>query len=586
MVFFASIGFRNVGPTKKTTRRYFYMEVTQKSSFKNQEARLNANQKIIQFEEALKESGSQRKAQALTGIPRTNYQYWHNREQRGYLNEVVEAFFRQPEGVEFLHRLTLSAEFAITQLGGSGMGVVQEFYALSQLDRLVACSGGSLHKRRLALENNLIEFGQAQCEKLGKNMPAKAVTCALDETFPSDICLVGIETDSNFILLEQFADKRDCETWQQAMRKPLSALPVKVIQVVSDEAKALIKYTREVLGAHHSPDVFHVQQDIVKGSTPSLLADIKQAKTALTLANNALQAWIEAKIAYEQCTIKPSGRPTQYDQHIDDAAKEQSHAIDRLVEAVTRREAVQGANRGIGQDYHPFDLETGEKKTPEKLETQLNDHFSTIDKQAEQAGLSDNSLKRIQKAWRMVDSLVHTLRFFWCQVAIMMEGFDLSDEMRPVFEQYLLPMAYIEAHLPKARDAKQKAKRRDLYSGLENQLNGLDIWQCQTVEQKTILQSQAKKCAKVFQRSSSCVEGRNGQLSLKHHASRKMSPRQLAASTVIHHYFITRPDGTTAAERLFEQSPDDLFEWLLAKTDCPPFPAKKRSTPRKLRMVA
>ena len=90
----------------------------------------------------------------------------------------------------------------------------------------------------------------------------------------------------------------------------------------------------------------------------------------------------------------------------------------------------------------------------------------------------------------------------------------------------------------------------------------------------------------VFQRSSSCVEGRNGQLALKHHASRKMSARKLAASTVIHNYFITRQDGTTAAERLFEQPPDDLFEWLLEHTDYPPLPAQKRSKVGKLRAVA
>jgi hypothetical protein len=99
------------------------------------------------------------------------------------------------------------------------------------------------------------------------------------------------------------------------------------------------------------------------------------------------------------------------------------------------------------------------------------------------------------------------------------------------------------------------------------------------------LQAEAKKCAVVFQRSSSCVEGRNGQLSLKHHASRKMSARKLAASTVIHNYFITRQNGTTAAERLFEQPPDDLFEWLLEHTDYPPLPAQKRSRVRELRAV-
>mgnify|MGYP000208111322 CR=1 FL=1 len=558
----------------------------QKSSAKNQAARLKVNQKIIQFEDALKKSGSQRKAQTLTGIPRTTYQHWHDRQQKCDLNEVVMTFFMQPEGVAFLHRLSLAVEFVITQLGSAGIGVVQQFYALSHLDRLVACSDGSLHQRLVNLENNLIEFGEMQFNTLGQSMPAKAVTCALDETFPSGICLVGIDVESNFILLEQFADKRDCDTWQQAMEARLSTLPVKVIQIVSDEAKALIKYTRDSLGAHHSPDLFHVQQEVTKGTTPSLRAGIKTEKAALILANHTLQAWIDAKSAYDHCDAKPLGRPIEYDARIDDAAKEQLSAIDSLVDAVTRREAVREANRGIGQDYHPFDLDSGEKKTPSILAAQLNDHFSTIDRHAQQAGLSENSLKRVQKAWAMVDSLVNTLQFFWCQVAIMIEGFNLSNEEQDVFEAYLLPMAYIEAHIPKSRNAKQKEQRKALHHEWEKKLNDLDSWQHKTIEQKTTLQSQAKKCALVFQRSSSCVEGRNGQLSLKHHASRKMSPRKLAASTVTHNYFIVRPNGTTAAERFFEKPPDNLFEWLLARTDCPPLPAQKRSTPRELRAVA
>lgn len=134
----------------------------QKSSAKNQAARLKVNQKIIQFEDALKKSGSQRKAQTLTGIPRTTYQHWHDRQQQCDFNEVVMTFFMPPEGVAFLHRLSLAAEFVITQLGGAGIGVVQQFYALSHLDRLVACSDGSLHQRLVNLENNLIEFGEMQ----------------------------------------------------------------------------------------------------------------------------------------------------------------------------------------------------------------------------------------------------------------------------------------------------------------------------------------------------------------------------------------------------------------------------------------
>ena len=179
-------------------------------------------------------------------------------------------------------------------------------------------------------------------------------------------------------------------------------------------------------------------------------------------------------------------------------------------------------------------------------------------------------MKKIQKAQRVVDALALTLKFFWCWVDSHVETLKLSDELAPVFENYLLPMAYIEVHLPKARNAEQRQQRRDLHSQLEIELNDNEAWQLTTSERKVALQAEAKKCAVVIQRSSSCVEGRNGQLSLKHHASRKMSARKLAASTVIHNYFITRQDGTTAAERLFEQPPDDLFEWLLEHTDYPP----------------
>ena len=586
MVFFASIGFLTHDTYKKATRGHCYMDIATKASPKNKISRLQNNQKIFQFEEALRYSGSQRKAEKLTGIPRTTYQHLNQRQKRGDLDKITSEFFRQPEGLAFLHQLTVAAEFVITQLCGSGIGVVKKFYELTQLDTLVACSFGTLHERISTLENNLVTFGAQQFETLGAAMSAKTVTCALDETFPSGICLVGIEVESNFILLEQFADKRDCKTWDQAMNGRLAALPIEVIQVVSDEARALVKYTRDCLSAHHSPDVFHVQQEIIKATTPPLRARIKSASTALNQANNSLQTWMGAKVAYDQCPSKPVGRPINYDRHIDDASETQAIAIGGVLDAVTRREDVQEANRGIGKDYHPFNLETGEKRDPEQLREKLNHHFSVIEKHAEQAALSQNSSDRIQKARRMVDSMVLTLHFFWSWVSSQINKFDMSDEMAEVFEAYVLPMSYLEQRIPKAKDAELKQQHRDLHQKLAKKLECNPVWQSKTESEKESLQSLAKKCALVFQRSSSCVEGRNGQLSLKHHASRKMSPRKLAASTVIHNYFITRANGTTAAERLFEREPDNLFEWLVENTDYPALPAKKRLNAQRLSRAA
>ena len=87
----------------------------------------------------------------------------------------------------------------------------------------------------------------------------------------------------------------------------------------------------------------------------------------------------------------------------------------------------------------------------------------------------------------------------------------------------------------------------------------------------------AKACADLFQRSSSCVEGRNGHLSLLHHSMHRLRASRLKALTAVNNYFIERPDGTTAAERFFGAKPTDMFEWLLDHLDIPSRPASKRS---------
>ncbi|MEZ4405435.1 MAG: DUF6399 domain-containing protein [Polyangiales bacterium] len=66
-----------------------------------------------------------------------------------------------------------------------------------------------------------------------------------------------------------------------------------------------------------------------------------------------------------------------------------------------------------------------------------------------------------------------------------------------------------------------------------------------------------------FVRASSCVEGRNGALSLRYHHRRALPPAVLKALTVVHNYGLRRPDGTTAAERLFGLRHADPFEHLV-----------------------
>lgn len=95
------------------------------------------------------------------------------------------------------------------------------------------------------------------------------------------------------------------------------------------------------------------------------------------------------------------------------------------------------------------------------------------------------------------------------------------------------------------------------------------------------IQQVAGECADPFQRSSSAVEGRNGQLSLYHHGRHRLGERKLAALTAVHNFHIRRADGTTAAERFFGRALAPLFEQLIDRVHLPPRPRRRRPRPPK-----
>src|SRR5215813_849828 len=81
-------------------------------------------------------------------------------------------------------------------------------------------------------------------------------------------------------------------------------------------------------------------------------------------------------------------------------------------------------------------------------------------------------------------------------------------------------------------------------------------------------QHKAKTLAEVCQRASANVAGRNGYLALRNSQLRGLDhPRKRACLTTIHHFFLTRPDGTTAAERFFGQKLWSMFAAILESVE-------------------
>ena len=69
------------------------------------------------------------------------------------------------------------------------------------------------------------------------------------------------------------------------------------------------------------------------------------------------------------------------------------------------------------------------------------------------------------------------------------------------------------------------------------------------------------------------LEGRHGSLALRHHHLHGLDHlRKRAWLTAIPHFCLTRPDGTTAAERFFGQKPRSILAAILASVEFPPAP--------------
>lgn len=509
-------------------------------------------------------------------IPSSTLQYWQQRKECIDAAPEVVAFFESPAGVAFLHRLVLAAHFLMTLLGPCGVRLVCRFLELTGLDRFVAASYGPQQRVSAAMEQATVAFGQAEDSRLSEGMPPKKMAVCEDETFHPQTCLVAIEPVSNFILLEQYRADRTAATWTASIKEAIGDRPLEIIQATSDEARGLCHHIKEDLGGHHSPDLFHVQQELVRGISAPLAAKKRQAEKGLEEAAQHRAQHQEEQQAYHQGP-PPPGRPPDFAHRLQMAQTHEEEAQQTLETIQTQQAQIREALTGISQAYHPYDLESGAARSPEEIACSLEHHFTTVEQIAHQTKLSERSLQKIHKAKRVVTQMVATIAFFFLTLRAKVEALALPPQVEKAVYEHLIPGIYLSLVARKAPAAEQrhllKKKSEELLAPLRT---GEGPFHCIEEPERKRLEQVAEECAHLFQRSSSWVEGRNGQLALRHHSLHRLSHRKLAALTIVHNYALNRPDGTTPAERFYGVKPRDLFEWILERVDLPGRSAKKR----------
>ena len=517
---------------------------------------------------------SLRQAAKALEVPRSTLQAWRVHQESLDEHPTVVVFFQSSPGLAFLHRLVLGIHLVCTEVGACGIRLVCLLLTLTGLDRFVGASYGTQQQINRQVEEAIVAYRREESARLAKDMPAKDITLAKDETFTGGLCLVAMEPKSHYIVLEQTAQGRDQDTWNALMEKALAGLNCQVIQSTSDEAPGLLAYVEHHLGAHHSPDLFHVQQELVKAVCGPLATKQRVAAKEATEAHERLgQGSGQLPDAGDMPEQQSPERPPKTPARLEQRAQEAQATRQELERISAQREQVTQSIRAIGQAYHFVDLERGVRRNGQLIAADVQAQIDTIRSVAQHEGLSQACLERIEKAERVVPKMQATIAFVSGYVRQQIRQLDLAPPVSYALHAHLIPSYYLE-RVAQTRPVSAGEPLRDLAERLRSALfaSGGALAALSEAEQNQLHQ-QAKELAEVFQRSSSNVEGRNGYLSLRNHQLRGLDrPRKRECLTTIHNFFLTRADGTTAAERFFGQKPQSMFAALLASVDLPPAP--------------
>jgi uncharacterized protein DUF6399 len=517
---------------------------------------------------------SQRHAAKVLEVPRSTLQAWRTYHERLDASPAVVAFFQSVPGLAFLHRLVLAIHLVCVEVGACGIRLVCLLLTLTGLDRFVGASYGTQQQVNRRVEEAIVAYRRDESLRLAHEMPPKDITMTQDETFTGGLCLVGIEPVSNYILLEQAAHARDQDTWQALMEQALSGLNCQVIQSTSDEAPGLLAYVAHHLGAHHSPDLFHMQHELVKAVSGPLATKQRAAAKAATEAQKRLeQVQGQPQCAGDTPAKRKPGRPRQATASLEQLERDAEVARQEPQRLSAQREQVAQSIRAIGHAYHFVDLQRGVRRNAKLIAADIQAQIDTVRTVAQHEGLSQTCLDRIEKAERVLPQMQATIEFVSGYVRQQVRQLDLTQTASYAMHAHLIPSFYLE-RVAQTRTVSGGELLRKLAERLRTPLfaPGGAFAELSPTQQSQLKQ-QAKTLAEVFQRSSSNVEGRNGYLSLRNHQLRGLDrPRKRACLTAIHNFFLTRSDGTTAAERFFGQKPRSLFAAILDAVEIPPTP--------------
>jgi len=181
---------------------------------------VNIRGRCQQIYKVLRERGPQsiRKLAAATGLPKSSVER-HCKGLQERAQQVPEAeLWEQERGAQWLRVLVLAVVFVFGLKGGMGVERMSEFFHRVRLERYLAVSPSALRSLRTQMETVILAYSAEQEQRLGQAGRRLEIIAGADETFFDDVVLVMMDLVSGYLVLEEVADNRSYDTWQERVQ--------------------------------------------------------------------------------------------------------------------------------------------------------------------------------------------------------------------------------------------------------------------------------------------------------------------------------------------------------------------------------
>src|SRR5262249_6077532 len=248
------------------------------------------------------------------------------------------------------------------------------------------------------------------------------------------------------------------------------------------------------LEAHHSPDLFHVQHELIKAVSGPMATKERAAYKAVSEAteqrarrqSDPQSAGDEPERHRPEIAIKAPRSLEHAEQALEAASREH----ERLAE---QRAEVKASIRGSGHAYPFVDLERGVRRNGPLIAADIQGHIEQIRTIAQQEGLSPSSLERIEKAERVVPKRQATIEFVSRYVRQQVAQLAVTPLVSFAMHAKLIPSYYL-ARVAQTRNVSGGAPLRELAEQLRVPLfEAGGVLSALRPEAQAHLQSEAKR---------------------------------------------------------------------------------------------